>query len=94
MFKATKVWGDRVLSTNRDLDYTLFSWRTSRRCRSSATCRSRPRARPRAHEVYIPQHPGGDPDLHRDGQRPGQQGNCAVDDPLYDGYAKDTDVSY
>ncbi len=94
VFKSTKVWGERVLSTNRDLDYTLFTLETFAPVQKFGYL-SIDTARPaRGTEVYIPQHPGGDPTrIAMTSDRDGK-GNCAVDDPLYDGYAKDSDVSY
>ena len=48
MFKATKVWGDRVLSTNRDLDYTLFTVENFAQVQKFGYLTSTPRARPAA----------------------------------------------
>ena len=58
--------------------------------------RPRPaRGRRRASELYIPQHPAGDPTRDRDDQRPGREPATARSPtPPYDGYATDSDVSY
>ena len=94
VFKSTKVWGDRVLSTNRDLDYTLFTLENFAPVQKFGYL-SIDTARPaKGTEVYIPQHPGGDPTRIAMTSDRDSKGNCAVDDPLYDGYAKDSDVSY
>ena len=94
VFKATKVWGDRVLSTNRNLDYTLFTVENFAKIQKFGYL-SVETARPaRGSEVYIPQHPGGDPGMIAMGSDKDSGGICAVDDPAYDGYATDSDVSY
>jgi hypothetical protein len=50
---------------------------------------------PRAgEELYVPQHPGGDPtkiSMNSPGER---NGNCKVVDPSYQGYEEGTDLSY
>jgi hypothetical protein len=83
-----------VLSTDRNLDYTLFSVEDFDRIKKFGYL-SIDTGRPaKGTEVYIPQHPGGDPTrIAMDSDRD-RAGNCAVEDPLYDGYAKDSDVSY
>jgi len=94
VFRSTKVWGDKVLSTNRDLDYTLFTVENFAQIQKFGYL-TIDTARPaRGTEVYIPQHPGGDPGVIAMGSDKDNSGNCAVSDPLYDGYGKDTDVSY
>ena len=45
-------------------------------------------------ELYIPQHPTGAPAMIAVASDRDQAGNCAVDNPAYDGYDTDTDVSY
>ncbi|GIF77076.1 trypsin-like serine peptidase [Asanoa siamensis] len=94
VFKPTKVWGDKVLSTNRELDYTLFTVENFAQVQKFGYLSietSRPKS---GTEVYIPQHPGGDPGQIAMGSDSDDGGICAVDDPLYDGYGQDTDVSY
>ena len=94
VFRSTKVWGDRVLSTDRDLDYTLFTVENFAQIQKFGYL-TIDTARPkRGTEVYIPQHPGGDPGVIAMGSDRDSRGNCAVADPLYDGYAADTDISY
>jgi lysyl endopeptidase len=94
VFKPTKVWGDKVLSTNRDLDYTLFTVENFAQVQKFGYLTietARPR---RGSEVYIPQHPGGDPGVIAMGSDKDSGGICKIDDPAYDGYGTDTDVSY
>ncbi|MEV0715459.1 serine protease [Asanoa sp. NPDC050611] len=94
VFKPTKVWGDKVLSTNRELDYTLFTVENFAQVQKYGYLTvetSRPRS---GSEVYIPQHPGGDPGQIAMASDKDGKGICAVDDPAYDGYGEDTDVSY
>jgi hypothetical protein len=45
-------------------------------------------------EVFIPQHPAGEPNMIATRSDEDRSGSCAVVDPAYDGYATDTDVSY
>ncbi len=94
VFKSTKVWGDRVLSTNRDLDYTLFTLESLAPVQKFGYLSIDPARPAKGTEVYIPQHPGGDPTRIAMTSDRDSKGNCAVADPLYDGYAKDSDVSY
>jgi hypothetical protein len=94
VFKATKVWGDKVLSTNRDLDYTLFTVENFARIQKFGYLTVETARPTRGSEVYIPQHPGGDPGMIAMGSDKDSGGICAVNDPAYDGYATDSDVSY
>jgi hypothetical protein len=93
VFKPTKVWGDKVLATDRVLDYTLFTVDafTSIEKFGYLTLDT---ARPaRGQALYVPQHPAGEPTRIAGGQGD-RAGNCAVDNPDYTGYATHSDVSY
>ncbi|WP_213454791.1 trypsin-like serine peptidase [Rhizomonospora bruguierae] len=93
-FRPTKVWGNRVLDTDATLDYTLFDVEDFARIQRFGYLEIDP-ARPRAgQEVYIPQHPGGDPTVIAMSSDESRAGTCAISDPTYDGYAAGTDVSY
>jgi V8-like Glu-specific endopeptidase len=94
VFKATKVWGDRVFSTNRDLDYTLFSVENFAQVQKFGYLTIEPTRPVKGSEVYIPQHPGGNPGMIAMGSDKDSGGICAVADPAYDGYGQDSDVSY
>ncbi|SDY09571.1 Trypsin-like peptidase domain-containing protein [Micromonospora pattaloongensis] len=92
--RATKVWGHRVLSTDRDLDYTLFTVGDFAAVRPYGYLELDPRRPARGEELYIPQHPGGDPMVIAMGSDRDRSGICAVRDPAYDGYRRGSDVSY
>ncbi|MEV4536956.1 serine protease [Asanoa sp. NPDC049518] len=94
VFKATKVWGDKVLSTNRNLDYTLFTVENFAQVQKFGYLTIETTRPTRGSEVYIPQHPGGDPGMIAMGSDKDNGGICAVNDPAYDGYTTDSDVSY
>jgi lysyl endopeptidase len=92
--RPTKVWGDQVLATNTTLDYTLFSVQNFGAITRFGYLVLDVRQPARGEELYIPQHPRGDPTVIAM-EDPGERGgNCQVSDPSYDGYAGNTDVSY
>jgi hypothetical protein len=94
VFRPTKVWGDRVLTTDRALDLTVFTvenFAEVQRFGFLELASDRPDV---GEEVAIPQHPGGDPTRIATRSDEDRSGTCAVDDPAYDGYARDSDVSY
>jgi hypothetical protein len=93
VFRPTKVWGDRVLATDHVLDYTVFTvenFGLVQKFGHLVLDTARPA---RGHELYVPQHPAGEP-ARISGALGDRAGTCAVVDNAYDGYAKDTDVSY
>jgi lysyl endopeptidase len=93
VFKPTKVWGDKVLSTEHVLDYTLFTvgdFAAVQKFGYLGLDTTRP---VKGQELYVPQHPAGEPT--RIAGRLGEPaGTCAVVDPAFDGYAQNSDVSY
>ncbi|MFI7596848.1 trypsin-like serine peptidase [Actinoplanes sp. NPDC049681] len=93
VFRPTKVWGDRVLTTNHVYDYTLFTVENFAAVQKFGYL-TLDTARPiRGQELYVPQHPAGEPT--RIAGRLGEKaGTCAVADNAFDGYARDSDVSY
>jgi lysyl endopeptidase len=93
VFKPTKVWGAKVLASEHVLDFTLFTVENFRSVQKFGYL-TLDAARPvRGQELYVPQHPAGDPT--RIAGRLGEQASaCAVADPAFDGYAQDSDVSY
>jgi hypothetical protein len=94
VFRPTKVWGDRVLSTDRELDLTVFTvenFAEVQRFGYLELSADRPDV---GEEVAIPQHPGGDPTVIATRSDEDRSGTCAVADPAYDGYVRDSDVSY
>ncbi|WP_328462892.1 serine protease [Actinoplanes sp. NBC_00393] len=93
VFKPTKVWGDKVLATDRVLDYTLFTvsgFASIEKFGYLTLDTVRPA---RGQALYVPQHPAGEPTRIAGGQGD-KAGNCAVDNPDYTGYAAHSDVSY
>jgi lysyl endopeptidase len=93
VFRSTKVWGDRVLATNRTLDFTVFTVENFGAVKRFGHLLLDERRPPARETLFVPQHPGGDPTMIA-GIRGERAGNCAVVDPAYDGYATDSDVSY
>ncbi|MDR6324871.1 trypsin-like serine peptidase [Actinoplanes couchii] len=93
VFKPTKVWGDKVLATDKTYDYTLFSvsgFAQVQKFGYLTLDTTRPK---RGQELYVPQHPSGEPAKIAGGKGEAA-GNCAVDNPDYTGYAAHSDVSY
>jgi lysyl endopeptidase len=86
--RPTKVRGDRVLDTDRVLDYTLFTVEDFRRVERFGHLELDSRVPASGEELYIPQHPSGSPAQVAVG------GTCAVSDPYAHGYGWHTDVSY
>ena len=93
VYQSTKVWGDKVLATDRTLDFTLFSVESFPSVQKYGFL-TLDTARPAAGtQLYVPQHPAGDPTAIA--MSSGERGsNCAVDNPAYTGYASASDVSY
>ncbi|MDP9798163.1 hypothetical protein J2S43_006675 [Catenuloplanes nepalensis] len=93
VYQSTKVWGDKVLATDRTLDFTLFtveSFASVQKFGFLTLDTARPAA---GTQLYVPQHPAGDPTAIA--MSSGERGsNCAVDNPSYTGYASASDVSY
>jgi len=94
VFRATKVWGDKVLSTNEELDYTLFTVEDFDLVKKFGYLQFDLRRPAKGEELYIPQHPSGDPTEIAMTSDEDPNGNCAVDDPNYTGYAAGSDISY
>jgi len=94
VFKPTKVWGAQVLSTYHEYDYTLFTVENFDRVQKFGYLTIDPAKPVKGTEVYIPQHPGGDPSVIAMASDRDPRGNCAVADPAADGYAAGSDVSY
>ena len=93
VFKPTKVWGDKVLATEHILDYTLFTVANFSSVQKFGYL-TLDAARPaRGQQLYVPQHPAGEP-TRIAGRLGDKAGTCAVADQAFDGYAKNSDVSY
>jgi lysyl endopeptidase len=91
--RPTKVWGDRVVITNRTYDFTLFSVERFDLIQKYGYLALDARRPNRNEELYVPQHPAGEP-LRIAGALGEKAGNCQTVDRAYDGYATDSDVSY
>ena len=91
--RPTKVWGDRVLATNQTYDYTVFTVEQFQPDQDlRLPCPGCPPAEPQRGPLRAAapgrRSPPGSPGRGREGrQLPGRR-------PAYDGYAKDSDVSY
>ncbi|MGH3739409.1 MAG: trypsin-like serine peptidase [Micromonosporaceae bacterium] len=89
-----KVTGAEVLATNRNLDFTLFTVGGFTRIKKFGYLLLDNRQVDAGEEVYIPQHPGGDPkqiSLYSDED---DGGDCVIDEPSYPGYSDGSDASY
>jgi trypsin-like peptidase len=93
VFQPTKVWGDRVLSTDHVFDYTLFTVANFPAVEKFGYLVLDPVRPVKGQELYVPQHPAGEP-ARIAGSLGDKAGNCSVADPAYDGYAPNSDVSY
>ncbi|MFI5493258.1 trypsin-like serine peptidase [Actinoplanes sp. NPDC051859] len=93
VFRPTKVWGDKVVATNRTYDYTLFTIENFKQVTKFGYL-TLDTVRPvRGQELYVPQHPAGEPT--RIAGRLGEKaGTCSVASNAFDGYAANSDVSY
>jgi len=94
VFRSTKVWGDKVLSTNEELDYTLFTLEDFAQVEKFGYLEFDVRRPAKGEALYIPQHPSGNPTEIAMTSDEDANGNCGVDDPNYTGYAAGSDISY
>ena len=93
VFQPTKVWGDKVLSTDHVFDYTLFTVGDFAAIQKFGHLELDPARPVKGQELYVPQHPAGQP-TRIAGSLGEKAGNCSVVDPAYNGYAPNSDVSY
>jgi hypothetical protein len=91
---TTKVWGDHVFATNANLDYTLFSVYDFPQVKKFGYLTIDTAAVKAGTELYIPQHPEGNPTEIAMSSDQDHGGDCKVDDPAADGFTAGTDVSY
>jgi lysyl endopeptidase len=92
--QATKVWGDRVLLNNATLDFTLFTVDDFEEIEQYGYLELDNRAPVAGEELYITQHPRGEPKTIAMDDPGEATGKCAVANPEFDGYGVDTDLSY
>jgi hypothetical protein len=88
------VWGERVLATDRILDITVFTVTNFPQVQKFGYLHLELNRPSVGEEVFIPQHPEGDPTVIAARSDSDRSGTCAVVDPAYDGFARDSDVSY
>jgi hypothetical protein len=93
VFKPTKVWGAKVLASAHVLDYTLFTVSNFKAVQKFGYLMLDPVRPAKDQQLYVPQHPAGEP-TRIAGRLGDRAGNCAVVDPAFDGYARNSDVSY
>jgi hypothetical protein len=92
-FQPTKVWGDKVLSTDHTYDYTLFTvsnFATIQKFGYLTFDTARPA---KGQELYVPQHPAGEP-TRIAGSLGTAASTCVVADNAYTGYTANSDVAY
>ena len=93
VFTPTKVWGDKVVATDKTFDYTLFTVDSFEKVKKFGYL-TLDTARPaKGQQLYVPQHPAGEP-TRIAGALGDRAGTCEVGDNAYDGYAQNSDVSY
>ena len=93
VFRPTKVWGEKVLSTDHAYDYTLFSVDNFNAVKKFGYLQLDTTRPAKNQELYVPQHPAGEP-TRIAGSLGERAGNCSVADPSYTGYAANSDVAY
>jgi hypothetical protein len=92
--RSTKVWGDRVLANSPTLDFTLFSVEHFADIEQYGYLELDDRAPQAGEELYIAQHPRGEPKSIAMDDPEEATGKCAVANPAFDGYGEGTDLSY
>jgi trypsin-like peptidase len=92
--RPVKVLADQVLATDATLDYTLFTVQDFPSVQGFGYLNIDDRDPAAGEELYIPQHPGGDPTVLAISSDEDRGGNCQIQDPAADGYAPGSDVSY
>ncbi|MCO7225579.1 pre-peptidase C-terminal domain-containing protein [Pleionea sp. CnH1-48] len=88
------VTGDELLSTNSDLDYTLFTVKNFETIQSFGHFGLDVRNPIEQERIYIPQHGSGDPKQLAIESDENSDGLCRVDVTLADGSAPNTDMGY
>jgi lysyl endopeptidase len=91
---TTKVWGAQMFATDANLDFTLFSVYDFTHITQFGYLNVDPSPVKAGTEVYIPQHPEGDPTEIAMASDEDQGGDCKVVDPAADGFIAHSDVSY
>src|SRR5256886_1395110 len=92
--RPVKVHGDAVLATDATLDFTLFTLQDFASVQSFGYLSMDVRDPAAGEQLYIAEHPGGDPTVLAITSDRDRGGNCRVGDPAADGDGPGTDVSY
>jgi lysyl endopeptidase len=91
---TTKVWGDHLFATDTDLDFTLFSVHNFAQIQKFGYLTITTNAPKAGEEIYIPQHPEGDPTEIAMASDEDKGSDCEVDSTDADGFIAGSDVSY
>ena len=75
-------------------DFTLFSVQNFAAIRAFGYLSLDPRDPTAGEQLYIAEHPGGDPTVLAIDSDQDRAGNCQVHESAVDGYGADTDISY
>ncbi|WP_249999672.1 trypsin-like peptidase domain-containing protein [Actinoplanes sp. M2I2] len=93
VYQPTKVWGAKVIATDRTYDYTLFTVSNFASVQKFGHLSLDTKRPAKNQKLYVPQHPAGEP-TRIAGSLGEKAGNCTVANPGYDGYAAGSDVAY
>ncbi|MGA8116041.1 MAG: serine protease [Actinocatenispora sp.] len=91
---VTKVPAARLLRTDPTLDYTLFTVSHFEAIRQFGYLSLDIRTPRSGEEVYIPQHPEGEPTKLAISSDADDDSTCRIEYPVVDGYAHDSDTAY
>lgn len=89
-----KVPADRVLKTDHTLDYTLFTVSNFAAIQHFGYLNLDVRQPTTGEQVYIPQHPEGEPTKLAITSDSDAGGTCVISDGVVDGYGSGTDTAY
>lgn len=89
-----KVPADQVLKTDHTLDYTLFTVSNFAAIKQFGYLNLDVRQPTTGEQVYIPQHPEGDPTKLAITSDSDAGGMCVISDGVVDGYGSGTDTAY
>lgn len=92
--RVTKVPGAKLLRTDKTLDYTLFSVGDFGSIKNFGYLGLDVRTPKTGEQVYIPQHPEGDPTKLAIASDSDPNSTCQIEQAKVDGYATATDTAY
>ena len=91
---TTKVWGDHLFATDTNLDFTLFSVHDFAHITQFGYLNIDTSAVKAGTQVYIPQHPEGNPTEIAMASDQDQGGDCQIVSPVADGFVANSDMTY